>query len=68
VADESLTPVERLRVSLILEGHEEDAEAFALVDSLMRNYLTDEPMTKDAEELRDMLFEVLDTWNAINLN
>jgi len=66
MTDESLTPIERLRVWLILEHHEEDAEAFALVDSLMRAYNTSEPLDKGAEELRDMLLEVLDTWVALN--
>lgn len=60
---ESLTPVERLMVYLNLDNHEDDAQAVAIVDDLMIAYvLTEDPLTPGAEELRDMLVEVAETW------
>lgn len=62
--NEPLTPVERLQVHLILQHHEEDADAFALVESLIRNYALEDPetLTEDAKELQGLLLGVIDSW------
>ena len=66
--DESLTPVERLAVFMVLDHHAEDAVALERIDFYMREFLaTDEPLTKDAEELRDKLLEAVESWLPKNL-
>lgn len=62
------SPTERLAVRLLLDHHADDAEALMKLDWLMREYLaSDEPMTKDAEELKDMLLEIVESWLPKNL-
>lgn len=62
---ESMTPVERLMVYLNQDNHEDDAQAVAIVDDLMIAYvLTTDPLTPGAEELRDMLVEVIEAWHS----
>ena len=62
-SSDGLDAAERLAVRLLLENHGEEADALMTMDSLMREYLaTTDSLTKDAEELRDMLFEVLESW------
>ena len=63
MTDESLTPVERIRVHLASDHHEEDAEAFSIVDSLIQNYLLpDISLTQDAMDLSNMLLDVVGSW------
>ena len=58
-----LGAVERLFVHLEHGNHHDEADALMTIDVLMRIYLhDDEPLTKDAMELRGMLFEVLESW------
>ncbi len=64
MTDEPLNPIERLRVHLTLEHHEEDADAFALVDSLIQSYALEYPddLTADAQELQTLLLDVIESW------
>ena len=62
-SSDGLEAAERLAVRLLLENHGEEADALMTLNLLMRVYLhDDEPLTKDAKELRDMLLEVLESW------
>lgn len=61
--DEPLTPIERVRLHFLMDGHDEDADAFATVDWLMQNYLlTNDPLTQDATDLQTMLLDVVNAW------
>ena len=58
-SSDGLGAAERLAVRLLLENHGEEADALMTLNMLMRVYLhDDEPLMKDAKELRDMLLEV----------
>ena len=61
--DESLNPAERVVLAMNLDRHAEEGEAFRIVDQLIRCYFTDESMGHpDAENLRDMLGELIEWW------
>lgn len=61
--DQPLTPLERLAVEFDLTGHEEDVDAFQVVDFYMREYAnTTDPLTQDAKDLQNFLLDVLETW------
>ena len=61
------TPVERIRVRLMLDHQDEDANAFGRVDALMQGIVGKHPvdLTYDAQELQDMLMEVIEQWNRL---
>jgi len=58
-----LNPVEHLAARFIAMGHEEDAESLLDINFYMQEFLASgEPMDADAEDLRELLSEVVAYW------
>ena len=62
--DKPLTPVERLAMEFEQTGHQDDADALLLLDSIFSRICAENPdnLTKCGQELQGKMIEALESW------